>query len=212
MIAQNFKQDGQATPVDGQVSSLTSSNNFINFCLTVNAPITDGKQITGGSCNPAPIGVIPAVTAMPSSKFVSPTNGATIPANQQFTVQMAVKNLITGNFVNAQTNYFAAPQQLEGGIIKGHTHVVIEKLAALDSKEALDSSKFQFFKGVNGGAVNGVVSADGTSNVILTYFVALIRGLVAVGVPAGFYRLCSINTSANHAPVIGPGKLVSVNL
>lgn len=61
---------------------------------------------------------------MPSSKFVFPKNGATIQADTQFTVQMAVKNLQTGNFVNAQTNYFAAPQQLNRqGDIVGHTHV-----------------------------------------------------------------------------------------
>jgi hypothetical protein len=188
VIAAGFKQDGQATPVDGQVPSLTSSNNFINFCLTVNAPITDGKQVQAGSCNPAPIGVIPSVDKMPSSKFTSPKNGDTVAANKQFTISMAITNLQAGNFVNAATNYFAAPQQLNGdGIIIGHTHVVLQKMDSVDSTAILDAKKFVFFKGVNGAAQGGVVTADVTD-----------------GIPAGAYRLCSINTSANHAPAIGP--------
>jgi hypothetical protein len=50
-----------------------------------------------------------------------------------------------------------------------------------------DPTKFAFFKGVNTPQSNGVVSVD-----------------VTAGVPAGNYRLASINTSANHAPVILP--------
>lgn len=111
VIATGFEQDGQATPTAGQIASLTSKNNFINFCLTVDKPITNGQQITGGSCNPAPMGVIASTANMPSSKFVFPPNGATIQANQEFTVQMAINNLETGNFVNADTNYYSAPQQ-----------------------------------------------------------------------------------------------------
>jgi hypothetical protein len=43
----------------GQVSSLTSTNNFINFCKTTSGvPLTNGQQVTGGSCNPAPVGAI----------------------------------------------------------------------------------------------------------------------------------------------------------
>ena len=48
VIAPGFANDGQDQPVAGQVASLTSTNNFINFCLTVNAPITNGQQITTG--------------------------------------------------------------------------------------------------------------------------------------------------------------------
>jgi len=131
----------------GQVASLTSTNNFINFCLTVpNLPITNGQQIQAGSCNPAPIGVIPSVDNMPSAKFVFPKNGQSVPANQAFTMQLSIKNLVTGNFVNAQKNYFAAPQQLQGGVIKGHSHAVIEKLTALDQTTPTNPREFVFFK------------------------------------------------------------------
>jgi hypothetical protein len=60
---------------------------------------------------------------------------------------MAIKNLQTGNFVNAQANYFSAPQQLNGqGIIVGHSHVVVETLHALDQTTPNDPTKFAFFK------------------------------------------------------------------
>ena len=49
VIATGFEQNGQAVAEPGQVPSLTSSNNFINFCATTNQPITNGKQITTGS-------------------------------------------------------------------------------------------------------------------------------------------------------------------
>jgi hypothetical protein len=84
---------------------------------------------------------------MPSSKFTNPKNGATVAADQQFTISMAISNLQTGAFVNAQANYFAAPQQLNGqGTIIGHSHVVVEQLTALDQTTPTDPKKFAFFK------------------------------------------------------------------
>jgi hypothetical protein len=133
--------------------------------------------------------MIPNVDNMPSSKFVNPPNMGTIPANKNFTIQMAVSKLTTGNFVNAQENYFAAPQQVgSDGLIIGHSHFVIESLPdGLGQTKPLDPGTFAFFKGVNGAAVNGVLSE-----------------VVANGLPAGAYRICSINSSANHQPVIVP--------
>jgi len=132
VIAEGFQNDGQDDPTEGQVPSLTSNNNFINFCLTVDLPITNGKQIRGGSCNPAPMGAIPDTGNMPSSKFVFPKNLDNIEEDTSFTIEMAISNLDSGNFVNAQQNYYSAPQQLNGrGQIKGHSHVVIEKLDSL---------------------------------------------------------------------------------
>jgi len=71
-----LNKNGQSVAEPGQVASLTSGNNFINSCLTQNLPITDGKQIATGSCNPAPVGVIPSSNNKPSAKFVFPANGA----------------------------------------------------------------------------------------------------------------------------------------
>lgn len=221
VLAQGLAQNGQDPPVAGtfsfqplslpshnfvgQVASLTSTNNFINFCLTVpNLPITNGQQIQSGSCNPVPIGAIPSIDNMPSAKFVFPKNMQSIPANQKFTLQLSIKNLVTGNFVNAQKNYFAAPQQLQGGTIKGHSHAVIEKLTSIDQTTPTNPKDFVFFKvclqsyeilpfieytfqGLNEAAQGGILTADVTN-----------------GVPPGAYRVCSINTSSNHQPAIVP--------
>jgi hypothetical protein len=187
VIATGFEQNGQAVPTAGQVASLTSSNNFINFCLTVpNKPITNGQQIKTGSCNPAPMGVIAANTNMPAAKFVVPVNGQNFGVNQSFTIQMAINHLETGNFVNAQANYYAAPQQVNAaGDIVGHSHFTVQAIPSFTSTTPLDSSVFAFFKGVNSAAVNGVVSET-----------------VANGLGAGTYRLCSMNTDANHTPAL----------
>ncbi|KAI9509884.1 hypothetical protein F5148DRAFT_1184332 [Russula earlei] len=187
VISKSFEQDGSANATKGQVASLTSSNNFINFCLTVNKPLTNGQQIKGGSCNTAPMGVIAPSTNMPSSKFVSPENLSAVKANTSFEIKMAVKHLETGHFTNAESTYFAAPQQLNGkGDIIGHTHFVIEQLNSITSKTPSNPSKFAFFKGVN-------TAADAQGNVAVN---------VSGGLPPGVYKLSSINTSANHAPVL----------
>lgn len=187
VIAKGFAKDGQEQPAAGQAASLTSTNNFINFCKTVNLPITNGKQIAGGSCNPAPMGAIPSTSAMPSSKFAFPKNGGTIPAKKKFTIEMAIKNLETGNFVNADSNYYSGPQYLNAqGQIIGHSHVVIEKLDSLTQTKPNDPKNFEFFKGVNGKAdAQGILAID-----------------VDQGLPAGTYKLSSINAAANHQPVL----------
>ncbi|KAF9477506.1 hypothetical protein BDN70DRAFT_837674 [Pholiota conissans] len=189
VIASGFANNGQDVPTAGQVPSLTSTNNFINFCLTVpNLPITNGKQITTGSCNPAPIGVIPSVDNMPSSKFTFPANFGTVKANTAFTVSMAIQNMQTGFFVNAQQNYFAAPQQLNSaGQIQGHSHIVIEQLSSLTQTTPTDPKKFAYFKGLNAAASGGKLTADITD-----------------GLAVGVYKLSSINTSSNHQPAIVP--------
>ena len=186
VIAKGFANNGQDVQEAGQVASLTSTNNFINFCLTVNKPLTNGQQIKGGSCNPAPMGVIAATTNMPSSKFVSPVNGQNIAANTAFNIQMAVNHLETGNFVNAQENYYSAPQQVnQAGDIVGHTHFTVQAIPSFTSTAPLDPNVFAFFKGVNTAAQGGVVSEA-----------------VTAGLPAGSYRVCSINTDANHMPCL----------
>jgi hypothetical protein len=126
---------------------------------------------------------------MPSAKFVFPKNGDTsLFENVPFTIKMAVQNFQTGAFVNAQQNYFAAPQNVNAdGQIIGHSHVVVEALSALDQTTPTDPTVFAFFKGLNDAAVNGILTAS-----------------VTAGLPAGFYKLSSINTAANHQPVLVP--------
>ncbi|KAF5350256.1 hypothetical protein D9758_007859 [Tetrapyrgos nigripes] len=189
VIATGFANDGQEVQEAGQVASLTSTNNFINFCLTQpNLPITNGKQIETGSCNPAPMGVLPSSDNMPSSKFIFPKNGVVLQTGEIFTITMAVRNIELGNFVNAQENYFAAPQHLnDQGQIIGHTHVTIDFLGSINDTQPTNPKKFAYFKGVNTPAKDGVASVT-----------------VDEGLPAGFYRLASINAAANHQPVLVP--------
>ncbi|GAA5920148.1 hypothetical protein JCM1841_004465 [Sporobolomyces salmonicolor] len=186
-VAAGLAQDGQQTPEAGQVASATSTNNFINFCLLrTDLPLTNGQQVKTGSCNGVPMGVIGSQSTMPSAKFVNPPNLGTIPANQDFTIQMKINNLATGNFVNAESNYFSAPQNTDSnGLIIGHSHVVIENIDSLGSTTVTNPQQFAFFKGLNDAAVNGVLSTD-----------------VAGGLPAGTYKMSSINTAANHQPAL----------
>ena len=93
------------------------------------------------------MGSIPSSAKMPSTKFTNPKNGDTIRANTPFTISMAINNLDTGNFVNADTNFLSAPQQLnQQGLIIGHSHVVIEVLTALDQTTLNDPTKFVLFQ------------------------------------------------------------------
>jgi len=172
----------------GQVASLTTKNNFINFCLTQKVPLTDGQQIPTGSCNPIPMGRIGSKDKQPSCKFVFPPNlDNSLKENQPFMLKMAINNLETGFFANPAVKYYSAPQTVDEttGNIIGHSHVVIQPLPALDTTEPVDPNKFAFFKGLNEKAVDGILSADVTN-----------------GLPAGPYRICSINSSTNHQPVL----------
>lgn len=188
VIATGFESNGQQTPTAGQVASLTSSNNFINFCLlSPNVPITNGQQIKTGSCNPAPMGIIAATTNMPSSKFVTPVNGQNVAAaNTAFNIVLAINHLETGNFVNADTNYYSAPQQVNGaGDIVGHSHLTVQDVGSFTSTTPLDPNVFAFFKGLNTAAQGGQITQA-----------------VTAGLPAGIYRVCTINTDANHTPCL----------
>jgi len=137
----------------GQTASLTSTNNFINFCLLFTkadgtpGELTDGKQKKDGSCNPTPMGAIPDQKTMPSSKFRVPTNLQNFAINQSFTIEMEIINVQTGAFVNPQENFFAAPQQLTpGGQIIGHSHVVIQAVKGISDTAVADPTVFAFFK------------------------------------------------------------------
>jgi len=187
VLSTGSESNGLNNATNGTSASLTSVNNFINFCA--GQTITNGKQIADGSCNPISMGQIPSSKNMPSSKFVFPTNLATLKVNTAFTMKLAVQGIELGTFTNAQTNYFAAPQQVNSqGKIIGHTHLVVEQIESLQTTKPTDPTKFAFFKGVdNAAAADGTVSVD-----------------VAQGLPTGAYRFCTITTSANHAPANGP--------
>ena len=89
--------------------------------------------------------------------------------------------------MNAQANYYSAPQQLDAEqVIIGHSHFVIEALQSMTQTTPLDNTKFAFFQGVN-------TPVDSKSQLNVN---------VTAGLPAGVYRLGSINAAANHQPVL----------
>ena len=188
VIVPAFANNGTSGSEPGVTPSLTSTNNFINWCATLNLPLSNGSQIKSGFCNPAPMGAVPSTSNMPSAKFVSPSNLAVIPANTTFQVALAIQGLETGFFVNPDTNYYTAPQQLNmtTGKVMGHSHVVIEKLDNLTQSRPTDPTQFVFFAGLNAKAdENGLLYTNVTG-----------------GLPEGAYRMASINVAMNHQPVL----------
>jgi hypothetical protein len=134
------------------------------------------------------MGIIPSNDNMPSAKFTFPPNGGQVVKNTVFTIAMNINNLASRQFVNADLNYFAAPQQLNSaGQILGHSHVVVETLTSATQTTPTNPKNFAFFKGLNAAAVNRQLTAD-----------------VTACLPAGSYKLSSINTAANHQPILVP--------
>ncbi|KZV99304.1 hypothetical protein EXIGLDRAFT_725913, partial [Exidia glandulosa HHB12029] len=125
---------------------------------------------------------------MPSAKVLFPPNNAVIEEGTDINFQIKVRSIQTGSFTNAQRTYYSAPQQLNAqGIMIGHQHVTVNEEPAADSTEPLDPQDFVFFKGLNDPAVNDVLSATAVG-----------------GLKAGFYRACTLGSSANHTPIIPP--------
>ncbi len=136
------------------------------------------------------MGQIPAKTAMVSSIITFPTTGqSVVSSDTTFNISVQMSNLAAGDFTNADATYFSAPQTLVGGVVTGHTHVTVQDLGKnFNPTTALDATQFAFFKGIN-DAGNGK---------------GLLQAVVTGGLPAGFYRVCTMASSANHQPVIMP--------
>jgi len=135
------------------------------------------------------MGNIPASTDMVSTVILSPTPGQDLAANTPFNITVQVNNLQAGSFTNAASTYYSAPQDLSGGKIVGHTHVTVQDLGGtLTPTNAPDASVFAFFKGIN-DVGNGA---------------GLLSAAVTAGLPAGFYRVCTMASASNHQPVLMP--------
>ena len=152
------------------------------------------------------MGDIPATSNMVSTILTNPTGGC-IAANEDFDVTLQVANLNAGTFTNPTVTYYTAPQALQGGNIVGHVHVcllhnsfiqcqllirsqvTIQSLGdSLTPNQALPPDVFAFFKGIddNGNGAGQLTAA------------------VTGGLPAGFFRVCTMSAAANHQPVIMP--------
>ncbi|KAK2767806.1 hypothetical protein FQN54_003965 [Arachnomyces sp. PD_36] len=181
------QEEGTEGIEEGQAPSATDPANFINFCE--GETITNGEQVTSGSCNGIPMGKIPATENMISAMITNPQAGATVPADSTFNISVQTSHLTAGFFVNPDTNYYTAPQDLDdNGDIIGHCHVTIQEIGSLQSTTPPDPNQFAFFKGINDdGNGNGLLSAE-----------------VAGGLPEGAYRVCTMIAARNHQPVNMP--------
>jgi transcription initiation factor TFIID subunit 15 len=126
---------------------------------------------------------------MISGILTNPKPGDVLKAGETFTVSVQTQNLVAGAFTNAQLTYYSAPQDLSGGKVVGHTHVTIQDIGnSLTPTTPPNPAVFAFFKGINdAGNGKGLLSATVTG-----------------GLPAGFYRVCTMTSSSNHQPVLMP--------
>ena len=136
------------------------------------------------------MGDIPSTQNMISTIILTPTPGQILSAHREFTVKIQVANLAPGKFTAPLKTYYTAPQALNSdGHVFGHVHITVQDLGgSLTPTRPLDPNKFVAFKGVND-------VGDGKGQLQTT-----VKG----GLPAGFYRVCTIVAAANHQPVIMP--------
>ncbi|PHH74864.1 hypothetical protein CDD80_2773 [Ophiocordyceps camponoti-rufipedis] len=169
-----------------RASEGSSNNNFIDFCD--GKDLTDGLQNKQGSCNPIPMGDIPAENKMISTVFTFPQACQALPPNQAFTIKAVCANIVLGVFTNATSTYYTAPVQVnDRGLVIGHVHFSVQDLGQVANPQAPpDPRKFAFFKGVNDKGQD------------LGNDLTLASAEVADGLPAGCYRVCSLTSAANH--------------
>jgi len=127
---------------------------------------------------------------MPSSLVVFPGHNEDLPANTNFTIAVTQQGMDLGFFTNAKLTYYSAPTFLNGdGLIIGHTHVTVQDLGgSFNPTTPVDPTIFAFFLGIN-------TPLNQDSQVF-----AAVPG----GLPAGFYRVCTMVANANHSPLQMP--------
>lgn len=186
-VQQGSNSQGTPDIAAGQSNSKTDPANFINHCT--GKTLTNGKQVTQGSCNGVVMGDIPSNNNMISSIVIFPAPNQDLQPNTQFNVQVQLTNLVAGSFTDPINTYYSAPQELQGGNVVGHCHVTIQDLNNnIAPQQPPDPKKFAFFKGINDDG-NGA---------------GLLQATVTGGLPAGTYRICTMNSASNHQPVLMP--------
>ncbi|EER42004.1 conserved hypothetical protein [Histoplasma capsulatum var. duboisii H88] len=193
VLQKGSELDGEkeALNKDEVIPSITSSNNFINYCN--GKTLTNGTKINEGSCNGIPMGEIPSTKHMVSTLITSPLPGDEFKVNQTITFKVAVKNIEMGFYTNSNVSFLSAPQSLNcEGFVRGHTHLTVQFMGLNTTAiQALDASNPTWFK-----SVNGPHAENKTDD-----FTATLEG--GLGKP-GFYRVCTLTAAANHQPVIMP--------
>jgi transcription initiation factor TFIID subunit 15 len=127
---------------------------------------------------------------MPSSLVTFPGNNQDLAENTTFQIVVNTIGMNLGHFTNAKATYYSAPTFLDdNGLIIGHTHVTVQDLGGSFNPSApLDPQVFSFFLGIN-------TPANADNQVFAN---------VTGGLPAGFYRVCTMVANANHSPLQMP--------
>lgn len=127
---------------------------------------------------------------MISAILTNPLPGQKISAFVTFDATVSIAHLQAGKFTNPTETYYSAPQDINGGgDVIGHCHITIQDIGtSLAPTTPPDASKFAFFKGIDD-------AGDGKGN---------LKATVTGGLPAGFYRMCTINSAGNHQPAAMP--------
>ncbi|ORZ33059.1 hypothetical protein BCR44DRAFT_41690 [Catenaria anguillulae PL171] len=128
---------------------------------------------------------------MVSTLIVQPENGATIQRGATVPFACTTSNMETGFFDDPQRLYYATPQTLNAeGVIQGHQHISIQRIASTTTAPDPRSESLSFFVGLN-------TKADA-------------QGVHTATIPAttftqpGVYRICTITGTRGHQPVIMP--------
>ncbi|KAI9143637.1 hypothetical protein BKA69DRAFT_1036741 [Paraphysoderma sedebokerense] len=158
----------------------------------------DGTQpqsaAEGPRCSRTIHGAIPTIDKMVSTMIITPASGATIAAKKQdviFTIRST--NMEFAHFDDPKTQYQFNGQILNAkGVIRGHSHLVIQRITNPTSPPSPQERDLTFFKGLDFQPLAG--SPD-------TLRLTVERGNFTA---AGTYRACTMTASSAHAPVIMP--------
>jgi len=165
-----------------------------DICKLSTLILANGTQNSNGECADILMGEIPNFNNMISTVILFPKDNNEIEEGQPFIIRTKTIGLRSGFFTNPETQYYIFSQTLDDqGLIRGHSHVVIQEIKNED--EPLDPKIFVFFKGLDDQS-----NDQGELNV-----------LVDNGIPAGRYRVCTMVSSFSHQPILMPvaqrGKL-----
>jgi hypothetical protein len=156
----------------------------------------DGTQIRNQvSCSSTSIGQIPTRANMVSSLIVEPRNRATVQRSQEIRVRIQTRNMVSGFFSNATTQYYVSPQSMDNGNVQGHYHITCQRL---DGNNVLDPTRFDFFRGINDPAPNRNRVAGNNRDTLEAV-------IPPNTLPSnGEYRICGMTGTFTHQPILSP--------
>ncbi|KAI9139432.1 hypothetical protein BKA69DRAFT_1126514 [Paraphysoderma sedebokerense] len=172
-------------------------------CAQSGLPLPN-PPVGGPRCSRTTFGAIPSIGKMVSTLITTPSDGAVFRRSKKeplvFTI--STSNLEFGHADDIKTEYRKTGQILNSkGMIKGHTHLVIQKLVVPSGATGPNrppspgSNDLAFFQPLDSEALPPRFQTHRT----LTFSI----GTESFPVD-GLYRACTMTSSAAHVPVIMP--------